>query len=123
MLKKMRLQICLKQCSKYIIKNHFLKYTLFRRCFFMAEEMQKQNISLESRRKLSITGVKEVENFDDNTITLITDLGTLSVKGSEIKIEKLNLDSGEVSATGDFYAFEYISDENTKRTFFSRMFR
>jgi len=89
----------------------------------MAEEMQKQNISLESRRKLSITGVKEVENFDDNTITLITDLGTLSVKGSEIKIEKLNLDSGEVSATGDFYAFEYISDENTKRTFFSRMFR
>ena len=89
----------------------------------MAEEMQKQNISLESRRKLSITGVKEVENFDDNTITLITDLGTLSVKGSEIKIEKLNLDSGDVSATGDFYAFEYISDENTKRTFFSRMFR
>lgn len=89
----------------------------------MAEEMQKQNISLESRRKLSITGVKEVENFDDNTITLITDLGTLSIKGSEIKIEKLNLDSGEVSATGDFYAFEYISDENTKRTFFSRMFR
>ncbi len=89
----------------------------------MAEEMKNQNISLESRRKLSITGVKEVENFDDNTITLITDLGTLSVKGSEIKIEKLNLDSGEVSATGDFYAFEYISDENTKRTFFSRMFR
>lgn len=89
----------------------------------MAEEMKNQNITLESRRKLSITGVREVENFDDNTVTLITDLGTLSVKGSEIKIEKLNLDSGEVSATGDFYGFEYISDENTKRTFFSRMFR
>lgn len=89
----------------------------------MAEELRGQNIILEGRKKLNITGVRDVENFDDNNITLVTDLGTLNVKGNEIKIEKLNLDSEEVVATGDFYLFEYISDEAVKSGFFSRMFR
>ena len=43
--------------------------------FSMAEDYKQQNITLEGRRKLSITGVKEVENFDDNGIVLVTDLG------------------------------------------------
>ena len=89
----------------------------------MAEDYKQQNITLEGRRKLNITGVKEVENFDDNGIVLITDLGTLAIKGTEIKIEKLNLDSEEISATGDFYSIEYISDESSRHTLFSRMFR
>lgn len=89
----------------------------------MAEETRKQNIVLEGRKKLNISGVKEVENFDDNSIVLITDLGTLMIKGSSIKIEKLNLDLEEIAAVGDFYSFEYISDDNEKHSFFGRMFR
>lgn len=89
----------------------------------MADDFKGSNILLEERKKLNITGVKEVENFDDNGIILVTELGILSVKGSDIKIEKLNLDLEEISATGDFYSFEYISDESTKHSLFSRMFR
>lgn len=89
----------------------------------MAEELRKQNIILEGRRKLNINGVKEVENFDDNGIVLITDLGTLMIKGNDIKIEKLNLDLEEIAAVGDFYSFEYISDDTVKHSLFGRMFR
>ena len=90
----------------------------------MADELLKnQNIILEDRRKLKITSVKDVESFDDNTISLITSLGTLLIKGMDIKLEKLNLDTEEVTATGDFFMFEYVSDENTKRGFFSKMFK
>ena len=82
-----------------------------------------QNISLEDRKKLTITNVTDVESFDDNLITLITSLGTLLIRGADIKIEKLNLDTHELSATGEFYLMEYVSDENTKRGFFSRVFK
>ena len=87
------------------------------------EEYKNQNITLEGRKKLNITGVKEVENFDDNGMTLITDLGTLAVRGNDVKIEKLNLDSEDIVATGDFYSLEYINDDNTRRGMFSKMFR
>ncbi len=89
----------------------------------MQDEYKNQNITLEDRKKLTISGVKSVENFDDNSITLITELGTLSVRGNDIKIEMLNLDMGGVTATGDFYLFEYVSEVNQKRGFFSGFLR
>lgn len=90
----------------------------------MADEIYKnQNITLEDRRHLTVSGVTDVESFDDNSITLITSSGTLVIKGADIKIEKLSLDSNEVIANGDFYLMEYISDETAKRGLFARMFR
>ena len=90
----------------------------------MSEERITQNIILEGRKKISISGVTDVESFDETTITVITELGVLTVNGDDIKIEKLNLDTGEVSATGDFYLAEYISDEKEKSGgLFSRLFR
>ncbi len=89
----------------------------------MQEEYKNQNITLEDRKKLSISGVKSVENFDDNSITLITNLGTLNIRGNDIKIEMLNLDIGGVTATGDFYLVEYVSEISEKRGFFSGLFK
>ena len=74
----------------------------------MADEIRNQNIILEGRKKLSICGVKEVENFDENGIIVITDLGTLSIKGNDVKIEKLSIDTEEISATGDFYSLGHL---------------
>ncbi|MBE7020514.1 MAG: sporulation protein YabP [Ruminococcaceae bacterium] len=89
----------------------------------MQEEYNNQNITLEDRKKLSISGVKSVENFDDSSITLITNLGTLNIRGNDIKIEMLNLDMGGITATGDFYLCEYISEVSQKKGFFSGFLR
>ena len=84
---------------------------------------QPHKLTLDDRKRLHITGVTDVESFDDNSITLITTSGTLVVKGVDIKIEKLSLDTNEVIANGDFFLTEYISDETAKRSFFARMFK
>ena len=90
----------------------------------MQEERNIQNIILEGRNKISVSGVEDVENYDDSTITLNTILGKLLIKGDDVKLEKLNLDTGEISATGDFYLCEYITDEKEKSGgLFSRIFR
>ena len=51
-----------------------------------------QNLILENREKLSISGVNDVLSFDDQVVMVETDLGLLTVKGENLKINKLSID-------------------------------
>ena len=65
-----------------------------------------QNLLLENREKLSISGVK-----DDEVVITETDLGLLTIKGENLKINKLSLDTSEVIIEGQI-AFMSYSDSN-----------
>ena len=81
------------------------------------------NIIMESRERITVSGVNDVESFDENSIVLSTELGDLIIKGQDLKIGKLNLDSGEVLAEGEFDSFEYSDYGSQKGGFFSKMFK
>lgn len=55
-----------------------------------------QNVILESREKLTITGVLDVLSFDDQIVIVETQLGLLTVKGEDLRINKLSIDSSEI---------------------------
>lgn len=57
-------------------------------------------IVLEERAKMSVTGVEDVERFDDDEIVMLTSRGALSVKGQGLHMERLSLDVGEVCIEG-----------------------
>lgn len=82
-----------------------------------------QNIILEGRKKLSVSGVEDVESFDDNIIVIKTVKGPLVIRGSELRMEKLSLDSGDVSIEGSVDSLEYETEEEPQEGFFSRLFR
>lgn len=50
--------------------------------------VRPQNIFLESRSKMSVTGVTDIDSFDENTILLYTDLGALVIHGSGLHIDR-----------------------------------
>ena len=50
-----------------------------------------QNIYLENREKLNISGVKDVLSFDDQMVILETELGLLTIKGENLRIQKLKM--------------------------------
>lgn len=82
------------------------------------------NLIIEDRKKINISGVEEVESFDDESVVLITTLGELTVRGSDIKIGKLSTESGDLSITGNIRAISYNdTDGDSDRGFFSRIFR
>ncbi|MGN1001521.1 MAG: sporulation protein YabP [Oscillospiraceae bacterium] len=58
------------------------------------------DLTMEDRKKLSVSGVEEVESFDDTEIVMTTSGGSLIVRGSGLNISKLDLDRGEVSVQG-----------------------
>ena len=70
------------------------------------------SLSLENRKILSITGVNEVINFDEEKISLKTDLGPLLIKGSELKMNKLDVQNGEVIIGGFISNIDYLNKKN-----------
>ena len=82
-----------------------------------------QNVIIESRKKLSVSGVRQVLSFDDETLLLDTALGRITVKGENLKIENFNTSSGDLSATGTVHAAVYMASENSGGGFISRIFR
>ncbi|MBR3324677.1 MAG: sporulation protein YabP [Clostridia bacterium] len=73
-----------------------------------------QNIILENRSKLSISGVKDVFSFDDQIVILETNLGMLTIKGENLRINKLSLDTTEVIIEGTISTISY-SEKNNKK--------
>ncbi|MBE6969420.1 MAG: sporulation protein YabP [Ruminococcaceae bacterium] len=78
----------------------------------MAERMEStkraaQNIILESRQRMSVSGVEEVLAFDERIVEMKTGLGELRVQGEELKVEKLTVDDGELVICGHITAIVY----------------
>lgn len=81
------------------------------------------SITLDSRRRLSITGVDEVESFDENAVSLSTQEGYLMVRGCDLHIEKLNLDGGELLVEGTIDSITYEEQTPRQSGLFGRLFR
>ena len=84
-----------------------------------------QNLILENRNKLSITGVLDVLSFDDQIVILETELGLLTVKGENIRINKLSLDSSEVTIDGEIYQLAYSEKDTMEKSggFLNKIFK
>lgn len=97
----------------------------------MAIETQKtltsiaQNLILENRGKLTITGVLDVLSFDDQLVVLETDLGLLTIKGENIRINKLSIDASEVIIEGEINAISYSEKDHSSKnsSFMSKIFK
>ncbi|MBS7402982.1 MAG: sporulation protein YabP [Oscillospiraceae bacterium] len=80
------------------------------------------NLILEDRKRLSITGVEDVESFDEQRIILKTSKGTLIIRGSELHIDKLSLESGDLTVDGFVSDLGY-EDNVVGSSIWSRLFK
>ncbi len=88
--------------------------------------LKPHKLVMERRRKLSLTGVNDVVSFDLKHVLLETNMGMLSIKGSELKVAKVNLDSGELNVDGVIDSLEYsdVKDYSRKsKSMLKRLFR
>ena len=84
-----------------------------------------QNIVLENREKLNVSGVNDVLSFDDQVVMVDTELGLLTVKGENIRINKLSLDTAEVIIEGEISSLAYSQNKQEKNagTILSKIFK
>ncbi len=85
-----------------------------------------QNLIMENRERLSVSGVIEVDSFNSENVVMDTELGLLVVKGDDLRISKLNLENGELIIEGDVLSCEYNDNHDARGKglgFLSKMFR
>ena len=83
-----------------------------------------QNIILENRQKLSLSGIRDVLSFDDQIIIIETELGLLTIKGENLKINKLSLDTSDFIVEGEISSLIYSDNEITgKQSFLKKIFK
>ena len=82
-----------------------------------------QNVLLEERKKLTVTGVSDVDSFDEQSIVVFTDMGELCIRGQDLHINKLSVDTGELSIEGNVFSLTYTDDGPRKESFFGKVFR
>jgi len=86
--------------------------------------LTNQNIIMENREKVSVTGVIDIHSFDDELVIAQTDLGILTIKGDDLKMNKLNLENNELIIEGKIIAVAYSDINNAKKTgFMNKLFK
>ncbi|MGN0446973.1 MAG: sporulation protein YabP [Acutalibacteraceae bacterium] len=93
----------------------------------MAENKDKillpHNVLLKDRSQLNISGVTDVDCFDEESVTVYTDIGELTVKGENLHINKLCLETGELLIEGKVSSLTYQESTVKATSFFSRVFK
>lgn len=82
-------------------------------------------INLSERKTLIVSGVKKIENFDDQEFLMETTMGMLTVKGENLELVKLDTMQGNVSIKGKITTLDYKEEEKLKESqgIFNRLFK
>lgn len=76
------------------------------------ESAPAHQLTLEGRARLSVTGVENVERFDETGIVLATAAGLLVISGEELHIDRLSIDGGELLVEGRVDSLSYEETES-----------
>ena len=88
------------------------------------KNMNPHNLIMENREKLTLTGVVDIHSFDDELVLVETAMGILTVKGNDLKMNKLNLDNNELVVEGRISALVYSqADMEKKGGMFGKIFK
>lgn len=87
---------------------------------------RNHSLSIDNRKKMILTGVLDVESFNDQEIVLETVLGMLTVKGVSMHMNRLNLETGDLVIDGELNSCAYSVKQDFKTKgagFLSKMFK
>lgn len=90
------------------------------------DELKKHmyhSVVLENRNKLTVSGITDVGSFNEECMILYSDEGEITIKGEELQVSVLNVDTGEFSAQGKIASINYSDKKMKNPGFFARVFR
>lgn len=85
--------------------------------------MKAHSLSLDGRQRASVTGVEEVDSFNEQMVVLLTTAGTLTLLGRQLHVSHLNLEEGQLLVEGEIAALEYDERKQKGGSLLTRLFR
>lgn len=92
------------------------------------KEMPAKNLQhkvvIDQRRKIVVTGVEDVDSFNESEVIMLTNHGFITIVGDDLHISKLNLADGQIVVEGTVQSLDYADHEQERRKgFFSKAFK
>jgi len=86
---------------------------------------QQHKVVIDQRKKIVVTGVQDVDSFNESEIIMLTNNGFITVVGEDLHISKLNLVEGQIAVEGTIQNLDYADHEQERRkgSFLSRAFK
>lgn len=78
------------------------------------EGRAKNELHLTDRRNLVLQGVEQVGSFDEKEIVLGTNMGVLLIRGEDLHITQLNLETGQLVVEGFITSIQFMEDKSVK---------
>ena len=87
------------------------------------DRLLEHNLILKDRKEISITGVTDVDSFDENSVVAYTNFGELTISGNNLHIGALDTEKGELSIDGEITSLCYLDNRPKSEGFFRKVFR
>src|SRR5690625_1853986 len=86
---------------------------------------QEHKVEINQRKEIEISGVKELDSFDNEEFLLETTMGYLIVRGEHLQLKNLNVEAGFLQITGKLYEMTYLDDHHGERAkgLFGKLFK
>ncbi len=82
----------------------------------MTDQMTAHHsVILQDRATLELSGVTDVDSFDENEISLYTTLGEMVVRGKALHVNAMNVDTGDMQIDGDIRSIVYGDKDRKKK--------
>ena len=93
----------------------------------MAEALTRQmphNVILEGRKRLHLSGVTDVERFDEESVVLCCETGEICIRGEGLQINRVDLETGEFNLEGErIDGITYLDQLPNRGGFWSKLFK
>lgn len=81
------------------------------------------NIILEGRHTLTVSGVQDIDRYDEQSVVAFTQMGELTIRGENLHINKIDVQSGELDLEGEIRELLYSEETSRKAGLLSRLLR
>ncbi len=65
-----------------------------------SENSQSHSVYMQDCKRAELSGISEVESFNETGIDLASCFGGISIEGDALKIEHFSVESGKIAITG-----------------------
>lgn len=83
------------------------------------------SITINERKNIVITGVKKITSFNNNEFLLDSNMGFITLKGTDLEIVKLDTFQGNVSIKGTINSLNYSEryKKDKEESVFNKLFK
>lgn len=88
------------------------------------QERKPHALTLENRNALTVSGLTDIDRFDEREIVIFTEQGELSITGRELRIRSISIEHGNLTVEGEIWGLLYgDKDKRAPLSALGRLFR